>query len=54
METFDQQKYIDRSATSLYFSDFPEDMWKEFGFYGKVVDVFVPAKRAKNGNGLGL
>lgn len=58
-EREEQTFTFERNLINLYFSDFSEewklgDMWKSFGAYGNVIDVFVPVKRAKNGSHFGF
>ncbi|GKV09841.1 hypothetical protein SLEP1_g21281 [Rubroshorea leprosula] len=46
-------------ATSFFFYDFPEDssakdLWFCFGSYGKVADVYIPARRDRRGRRFGF
>lgn len=46
-------------TTSFYFTNFPKDwnasvLWRMFLLWGKVVDVYVPAKRDKKGGRYGF
>lgn len=45
---------IDKSGTSLFFTNFPEDwttrsMWIHFQRFGQVIDIFIPEKRSRLG-----
>lgn len=53
------RKVLDNNFISFFFSDFPtnwtrESMWKYFGHFGHVMDVFVPAKKTRDGKAFGF
>lgn len=47
------------NSTSFFFSGYPKNwpvdgMWKHFGRFGTVVDVYIPNKKTKDGRDFGF
>lgn len=59
VSTSDFINVIDRSATSLFFTNFLVDwtirsMWIHFQRFGNVIDIFIPGKRSNQGKKFGF
>lgn len=54
-----RQEFYEGGVVSFYFTNFPsslgvEDLWRVFMGWGKVVDVFIPKKKNKEGKSFGF
>jgi hypothetical protein len=50
---------LDKEATTYFFTNFPDevkavDLWPRFARFGRVGEVFIPAKVDKQGNRFGF